>query len=44
MAILQATPTAPKSVFGLDPEKTFSAPLGAVSPLWLTFVGAASAG
>ena len=44
MGILQATPTAPKSVFGLDADKAFSAPLGAVSPLWLTVVGAASAG
>jgi hypothetical protein len=33
-----------KSAAGFEPGKVFSAPLGVASPLWLAFMGAASAG
>ena len=44
MAFLQFAPSNKGFGFSLDSEKALRAPIGAASPLWLAFAGAASAG
>ncbi len=44
MALLELAPSGKGFALGLDTEKALRAPIGAVSPLWLAFAGAASAG
>lgn len=44
MALMKLTPLDKGFAFGLDTDKALRAPIGAASPLWLAFAGAASAG
>jgi hypothetical protein len=44
MAVFEPTPKPNGFAYSIDAEKALSAPIGAVSPLWLAFAGAAGAG